>query len=185
MKFVPAVARLFYLALPACFLTTFAQNKGDLCICVSCTKTLQRQTIASFRALQTFRISFRCRRQYAASLPLISATLLVVFTVHCYCSCTFESLVNGTTPMGVCSMQHTSQGDKSYRSSVTLPGYFCSFKCKMANRQMIQVSHKKTESAFSLIAGRNPMIHPIHNEKPSKIFHRVFVSTASQHCFPL
>ena len=107
--------------------------------------------------------------------------------VHCYCSCTFESLVNGesppTTPMGVCSMQHTSQGDKSYRSSVTLPGYFSSFKCKMANRQMIQVFHKKTESAFSLMACRNPMIHPIHNATPSKIFHRGFVSTAGQHCF--
>ena len=29
--FVPAVARLFCLALPGSFLTMFAQNKGDLC----------------------------------------------------------------------------------------------------------------------------------------------------------
>ena len=32
MKFVPAVARLFCLALPGSFLTMLAQNKGDLCI---------------------------------------------------------------------------------------------------------------------------------------------------------
>ena len=31
MKFVPAVARLFCLALPGSFLTMFAQNKGELC----------------------------------------------------------------------------------------------------------------------------------------------------------
>ena len=31
VKFVPAVARLFCLALPGSFLTVFAQNKGDLC----------------------------------------------------------------------------------------------------------------------------------------------------------
>ena len=31
MKFVPAVARLFCLALPGPFLTMFAQNKKDLC----------------------------------------------------------------------------------------------------------------------------------------------------------
>ena len=31
VKFVPAVARLFCLALPGSFLTMFAQNKGDLC----------------------------------------------------------------------------------------------------------------------------------------------------------
>ena len=31
VKFVPAVARLFHLALPVSFLTMFAQNKGDLC----------------------------------------------------------------------------------------------------------------------------------------------------------
>ena len=31
MKFVPAVARLFCLALPESFLTMFEQNKGDLC----------------------------------------------------------------------------------------------------------------------------------------------------------
>ena len=32
VKFVPAVARLFCLALPESFLTMFAQNKGDLCM---------------------------------------------------------------------------------------------------------------------------------------------------------
>ena len=32
VKFVPAVARLFCLALPGSFLTIFAQNKGDLCM---------------------------------------------------------------------------------------------------------------------------------------------------------
>ena len=32
VKFVPAVARLFCLALPGSFLTMFAQNKGDLCM---------------------------------------------------------------------------------------------------------------------------------------------------------
>ena len=31
VKYVPAVARLFCLALPGSFLTMFAQNKGDLC----------------------------------------------------------------------------------------------------------------------------------------------------------
>ena len=31
VKFIPAVARLFCLALPGSFLTMFAQNKGDLC----------------------------------------------------------------------------------------------------------------------------------------------------------
>ena len=31
VKFVPAVARLFCLALPGSFLTMFAHNKGDLC----------------------------------------------------------------------------------------------------------------------------------------------------------
>ena len=31
VKFVPAVARLFCLALPGSFLTMFAQNKGDPC----------------------------------------------------------------------------------------------------------------------------------------------------------
>ena len=31
VKFVPAVARLFCLALPGSFLDMFAQNKGDLC----------------------------------------------------------------------------------------------------------------------------------------------------------
>ena len=31
VKFVPAVARLFCLALPGPFLTMFSQNKGDLC----------------------------------------------------------------------------------------------------------------------------------------------------------
>ena len=31
VKFVPALARLFCLALPGSFLTMFAQNKGDLC----------------------------------------------------------------------------------------------------------------------------------------------------------
>ena len=30
VKFVPAVARLFCLALPGSFVTIFAQNKGDL-----------------------------------------------------------------------------------------------------------------------------------------------------------
>ena len=46
VKFVPAVARLFCLALPGSFLTMFAQNKGDLCsvkkICfLPCTESSQ------------------------------------------------------------------------------------------------------------------------------------------------
>ena len=91
VKFVPAIARLFCLALPWSFLTMFAQNKGDLCS--------ERVNEREERQAAFSHIHFMSRSSTTPALlnpsllqPLLCAVLALGSPKEGWCQCDCRSL---------------------------------------------------------------------------------------------
>ena len=80
MKFVPAVARLFGLALSGSFLTMFAQNKGDLC-----TRKVVFFCLDTCRLILYAAISFNAENCPSAQILSQIHAAKILCRSHCVC----------------------------------------------------------------------------------------------------